>query len=252
MHPRVQRLVATVRRRVRDRVVVAARDDHKTHREDIAARYLSGSGLEIGPLNFPLRVPPGVRLTYVDRQPHDELVAEYGAMYPGAAIVAPDVVDDGERLAAFADASQDFVVANHMLEHTQDPVATIAHHLRVLRPGGVLFYALPHPHHTFDAPRERTTVAHVLADHEHGPERSRRDHYAEWSSLVQGVADEHLDGHVAQLEAADANIHFHVWEPLGFAALLAEVAERELVPPFALELLQASGHEFLVVLRRAG
>jgi SAM-dependent methyltransferase len=178
------------------------------------------------------------------------LVAEYGAMYPGAAIVAPDVVDDGERLAAFGDATQDFVVANHMLEHTEDPIATIAHHLRVLRPGGVLLYALPHPEHTFDAPRARTSVEHLLADHSEGTPRSRREHYAEWSRLVQGVAERDLDGHVAQLEAADANIHFHVWEPLGFAALLQAVAERELVPAFALELLQHSAHEFLVVLRR--
>jgi SAM-dependent methyltransferase len=250
MHPRAQRLVATVRRRVRDHIVAAAREDHKTHREDIAARYLRGAGLEIGPLNFPLRVPPGVRVTYVDRQPHHELVAEYGAMYPGAAIVAPDVIDDGERLATVGDASQDFVVANHMLEHAQDPIATIAHHLRVLRPGGVLFYALPHPDHTFDAPRARTTVEHLLADHEEGARRSRREHYAEWSRLVQGVADEHLDGHVAQLETADANIHFHLWEPLGFAGLLQALSERELVPAFALELVQQSGHEFLVVLRR--
>jgi SAM-dependent methyltransferase len=250
MRARAQRLVATARRRVRDRVVAAAAEDHKTHREDVAARYLRGSGLEIGPLNFPLRLPPGVRVTYVDRQPHRELVAEYGAMYPGAAIVAPDVVDDGERLASVADGSQDFVIANHMLEHTQDPIATIAHHLRVLRPGGVAFYALPHPGHTFDAPRARTTVEHLLADHEHGADRSRREHYAEWSRLVQGVAEEHLDGHVAQLEAQDANIHFHVWEPLGFAALLAALAERAVVPPFGLELLQQSGHEFLAVLRR--
>jgi hypothetical protein len=32
----------------------------------------------------------------------------------GRPLVAPDVVDDGARLASFADASLDFVIANHV------------------------------------------------------------------------------------------------------------------------------------------
>src|SRR3954447_19465254 len=70
--------------------------DRKTIREDVAARYLRGHGLEIGALNLPLRLPRGADVTYVDPQPHDELVREYGVLYPGATIVAPGIVDDGE------------------------------------------------------------------------------------------------------------------------------------------------------------
>jgi ferredoxin len=36
--------------------------------------------------------------------------------------VEVDVVDDGERLESFADASLDFVVSSHFLEHCQDPI----------------------------------------------------------------------------------------------------------------------------------
>src|SRR5262249_6184493 len=115
------------RRELRN-AVVGRPVDRKSVREDVAARFLRGEGLEIGPLNFPLRLPRSAKVRYVDRQPHDELVAEYGAMYPGAAIVDPDVIDDGERLGSFADASADFLVANHMLEHTEDPIGTIAAH----------------------------------------------------------------------------------------------------------------------------
>jgi predicted SAM-dependent methyltransferase len=74
-----------------------------------------------------------------------------------------DVIDDGSRLASFGDQSIDFVVANHVLEHLEDPVAALHHWLRVLRPRGVLFLTLPDAQHTpFDAARERTSVEHLL------------------------------------------------------------------------------------------
>jgi len=243
--PRLDHRLARLRREARDRVLGRGEPDLKVVREDLAVRYLRGSGIEIGALNFPMRVPPGVHVRYVDRQSGEELRAEYGAMYPGVPIVAPDVLDDGERLATFADGSLDFVIANHMLEHTEDPVGTLRHHVRVLRPGGVLFLALPHPVHTFDAPRERTTVEHVLRDHAEGPERSRRGHYEDWARNVREVAEDDLPEYVRTLEAERANIHFHVWEPQGF---LAMIAAAEL--PATLECLLRTGHEYVVILRR--
>jgi ubiquinone/menaquinone biosynthesis C-methylase UbiE len=54
-------------------------------------------------------------------------------------LVAPDVIDDGERLAAFGDESQDFVIANHFIEHCEDPIEAVTNALRVLKPGGILY-----------------------------------------------------------------------------------------------------------------
>ena len=246
LRARLNHLAARARRRARDRALGSGAPDVKTHREDLALRYLGGEGIEIGALNFPLRVAPGVTVRYVDRQPHDELVAEYGVLYPGAEIVAPDVLDDGETLATFADASVDFVIANHMLEHTEDPIGTLGHHLRVLRPGGVLFLGLPDARATDDAGRERTTVEHLLRDHREGPAVSRRGHYEEWARHWEKVDASDVASRAAELEAQQANIHFHVWEPETFVALLLE-----LDLPAELELVQRSGHEFVIVLRKS-
>ena len=69
--------------------------------------------------------------------------------------------------------SQDFIVANHFLEHCEDPIRTIETHLGKLKPGGVLFYAVPDKRYTFDFRRPVTPLEHMVADHEQGPERSR-------------------------------------------------------------------------------
>src|SRR5215212_7552941 len=54
-----------LRRRVRD--VTYGDPDGQTVREDAARRYLRGSGVEVGALHLPLRVPRTVTVRYVDR-----------------------------------------------------------------------------------------------------------------------------------------------------------------------------------------
>jgi SAM-dependent methyltransferase len=220
--------------------------DRKTIREDIALRFLREEGIEIGALDFPLRLPRGTRVRYVDyldatglRETHDSTLRE------GRPLIAPDVVDDGARLASFVDGSLDFVVANHMLEHVEDPIAALQHQLRVLRPGGILYLTLPDARWTFDAPRERTTPEHLLRDHREGPQVSRLEHYEECARLIEGHRGEMAEQRAQEMEAQGLRPHFHVWEPLTFAGFLAAVDL-----PCSLELLQASVGEFAVVLRK--
>jgi SAM-dependent methyltransferase len=216
-------------------------------RDDLAFRYLRGDGIEIGALNAPLRVPASARVRYVDHAGPDELreiYAEELSMH-GWPLVEPDVIDEGERLAKFPDESLDFVIANHMLEHVEDPIEALLHFLRVLRPGGILFLTLPDARRTFDRLRARTTVEHLLRDHRDGPEVSRREHYEEWARFIEGVADEDVARRADQFATERARHHFHVWELDTFLAFLIA-----LEPPADLEAAQATEKEFAVVLRK--
>lgn len=118
-------------------------------RGDLARELLRGSGLEIGARHLALAVPPEARVRYVDRMTVDDLRAHYPEL-AGRPLAPVDVVDDGERLSAIAAESVDFIVANHFLEHCEDPIQTIETHLGKLRPGGILFYAVPDKRYTFD------------------------------------------------------------------------------------------------------
>jgi SAM-dependent methyltransferase len=217
-------------------------------REAIARRFVQGSGIEIGALHNPLRVPRGADVRYVDRMTVPELREQYPEL-AAEPLVDVDVIDDGERLESFADGTQDFVIANHFLEHSQDPLRALANMFRVLREGGVLYLAVPDKRFTFDAKRPPTPLAHVLDDYRHGPERSRRGHFEEWARLVDDTPESEVQARVEVLLARDYSIHFHVWTQTDALELLL-VVRRELEIPYDLEVAVRNGHENVFVLRK--
>jgi predicted SAM-dependent methyltransferase len=233
--------------RLRDRLLTPLLNLRlEQRRRRLARRYLLGSGLEIGALHRPLRVPARASVRYVDRM--DD--AHLGEQYPDLAaetLVEVDVIDDGETLGTQPDASADFIIANHFIEHTEDPLGTLENHLRVLRPGGILYLAVPDRRLTFDAARPPTPLQHVIDDHADGPRESRRQHQEEWARLVDKVAPSEVQARISALEETDYSIHFHVWTPSEFLALLEYARERN---PFSIEEVQSNGHEFIAILRR--
>jgi predicted SAM-dependent methyltransferase len=220
----------------------------RLRRRHISRLYLRGEGLEIGALHRPLRVPASVSVRYVDRMDVADLRAHYPELRK-AHLVDVDIIDDGETLGSQADASADFIIANHFIEHTQDPIGTIANHLRVLRPGGVLYLAVPDRRHTFDVDRTPTPVDHIMRDHRDGPAWSRPIHQEEWARLVEKVAPEGVAERVRWLEDHDYSIHFHVWNPDEFRLLLEFARDHEHLP-FTIEQVARNGHEFIAILRR--
>ncbi len=231
-------------------------------RAQFAAHYLSGEGLEIGPLHQPLAVPAHVRKRNVDRMSAPDLRREYPEL-AGWDLSDVDVIDDGETLATIAAESQDFIVANHFLEHTENPIGTIETHLGRLKPGGILFYAVPDKRYTFDFRRPVTPIEHMVADYEQGPERSRAGHYEEWCRLVideesdsvgtgeQAASEEWVLRRARELEAAKYSIHMHVWTQAEFLKLILALRERS-GEGFDIEAAGRVAIEFIVVLRKAG
>src|SRR5947209_3908422 len=215
-------------------------------RPDVARAYLRGRGIEIGALHRPLRVPHAVRVSYLDRLPREELYRQYPNL-AGHDLVPVDIVDDAERLARVADASQDFVIANHFLEHCQDPIGTLLHFFRVLRDQGILFLTVPDKRYTFDRDRPVTPLEHLLADHGGGTELSKREHVSEFARLVLKVDPEEVQREVDRLLATDFSIHYHVWTQTELMELLLELRQRV---PFEIELFLRRAYEVLMVLRK--
>jgi SAM-dependent methyltransferase len=223
-------------------------------RHELGVELLRGSGIEIGALHLPMVLSAGVSVRYVDRMTMLELRAHYPDL-DGHDLAPVDVVDDGERLSTMEPESVDFIVANHFLEHCEDPIGTIKTHLGKLRPGGVLFYAVPDKRYTFDFRRSPTRLSHLIADHENGGQGSRQEHHLEFARLVypegDGPPDEQaVREHVAAIEATSYSIHFHVWTQADLLELMLHCQRR--LGSFEIEAVRRNGLENIVVLRKHG
>lgn len=222
--------------------------DSTSVRSFIARHYLRGEGLEVGALDKPMPVPPGVKVRYVDRMAREDLLRQYPELV-GKKLVPVDIVTDGEALQGVGYASQDFVIANHFLEHCEDPIATLKNFLRVTRPGGVLFITLPDKRFTFDRERPETTYEHLLRDHREGPEGSRREHFSEWVRFIGHKSGPEADQESAKLLAMKYSIHFHVFTGSGTLEIL-ERLRREEGLEFRTEVFFQNEEEFVLILRR--
>lgn len=138
-------------------------EDLTSNRAELAQRWITGAGIEIGALHQPTSVAPGVTVRYVDYRTQTENQARYPEL-SDRKIAATDILDDGFILRKVSDDSQDFVIANHALEHSPDPYGTLLVWKQKLRRRGVLYFAVPVAEKCYDHGRPLTTLDHFLED----------------------------------------------------------------------------------------
>jgi predicted SAM-dependent methyltransferase len=231
----------------------------RTEKRARAARWLSGSGIEIGALHNPLPVPDGVDVRYVDRLPETELRRHYQEL-EGEPLVPVSVIGDAEDLSTLADDSVDFVIANHLLEHLENPIKGLREMTRVLRSGGILYLALPDPRVTFDRNRALTPVEHVVDEYRNGTSATREAHFTDWVENVEPLVEWMQQAKVAtgpqrvrELLDIDYSIHFHVWRADTFFEFLVTATQLAGVEIEPLEFLAcdgASDDEYIFVFRK--
>ena len=142
------------------------------------------------------------------------------------------------------------MIANHFVEHCADPIGTLKNLVRVVRPGGILYIALPDKRYTFDAPRPSTPFEHLVRDHDEGPEWSRRGHFEEWAKYVEPIEVPNRPRRSAdELEAIDYSVHFHVWQQSEMLQMICNLQTRFGLP-FDIELCAKNGMEVIIVLRK--
>jgi predicted SAM-dependent methyltransferase len=242
--------LSCVVRKFGDKTVVFTRTFRTRNcpRSTLASRYLRGSGIEIGALHNPMGVPAGCKVSYVDRMNVHDLRQQYPELIDKP-LVDVDVIDDGEKLLTFGASSQDFIIANHFLEHTQDPIGTIKRHLEVLRPGGIVCMAVPDKRETFDYKRPVTPLEHLYRDHHEGPTWSYMDHVREWVGLVGDLSGEALHKEVREVVDKQYSIHYHVWTQNELLEFLVDI-RRRLFLPFDVVAISLNGYESIVILKK--
>ncbi|MCY3022098.1 MAG: glycosyltransferase, partial [Planctomycetota bacterium] len=197
-------------------------------REDLAERYLSGVGIEVGARQRPLPVPPAAKVRYVDALTKEEAQRRFPEL-SGMTLVDPEIIDNGQALAAIADGSLDFCIQNHVLEHMRNPVGALRNWLRILKAGGAAYVAVPDRSNTLDRGRPVATLEHLLLDDQQLDRAAcDRGHYVEWAVHVNGCErGPAAEARAAELEALDCGIHFHVFDEALFRETLAEACRAQ-------------------------
>jgi SAM-dependent methyltransferase len=226
-------------------------------------------GLEIGALDLPMIEPHEGRCDFADYHSTEE-VKGIAAQHPDT---NPDFVPNIDYVVADGyDAvprDYDWIAAANVLEHIADPIGWLRTMSDHLKPGGILFLALPDKTYTFDVHRNLTTFSELVAWHQAG---LKRPSFQQVFDFVYNFAPRHTvydiwkgklpsppsKGFAAAMEAARISdtlshqVHCSVFTPESFVALMREIKEAGLIgyqvisvrPPARKTL------EFFAVLRR--
>jgi len=225
------------------------------NREYISKYFIvNGEGIEIGAMDSPLPLNKEVKVNYLDRVTKEEQIK----IFPDLDInllVNIDIIGDGETLNGIEDNSQNFVIANHMLEHCQNPILTIQNFLRVLKSDGIIFLAIPDKRFTFDKPRKLTSWDHMLKDFKEGPAWSENDHYFNFVKHTyhgEGKTNKEIEQVIKNLRQQNFSIHFHVWDHSSLIEFFFKL-KSELFFPLNIEFSMAgiqNSKESIFILRK--
>lgn len=228
----------------------------------IANKYIKGTGLEIGALHAPLLVSKFAQVKYVDIVSREISVSKFPELDPKK-IVEVDYITDGFTLRGIKKNSFDFLIANHVLEHTPNPIQVLENWLSVLKVGGVVFFVLPNLNHTFDRGRSLTTIDHLvddyrfyqnLGDNELGDHNLK--HYLEWvrisdyNILKKKRTENEIGNHAKKLNAENSEIHFHTFNKGSITKLLNYVEKNMFKPFFLQEIIDGRGGEIITVIQK--
>jgi SAM-dependent methyltransferase len=217
-------------------------------RNAIASKFLKGSGLEIGAFTQPTDLPPDFHIEYYDKFPPVEIRKMYDENW-GRPLVEPHYHGDAQLLEGIGDKTFDFIVANHVIEHLEDPITFIKSVLYRLNPDGHAMIAAPNKRFSFDSDRQLTTFQHLLDDYNHGSSRSRKTHYFDWACNVDKLQGEDAKNRAQHLDESDFSIHYHVWDENSFVNFITSVIQF-LDLPMSLVLNYSANAEIIVILQK--
>lgn len=185
--------------------------------------FLKGNGIEIGAFGEPAHLPEGCSVSYFDAL--DPATAQ--KRFPdidASTLVEVDIIGDIDKrdLRKQGKGTQDFVVANHVIEHVACPIAMIEDMFFITRPEGRIAIAAPDKRYTFDKERSLTSFEHLEEEYKNGVDEVDDEHYMDFlRHVAKHVFEEpgrDIKGDIAWVRARRE--HAHVWDSNSFLDFL--------------------------------
>lgn len=147
---------------------------------------MRGDGLEVGAFFNPFDYnKQTTKMIYADRYSREELINLYkhNPEVKIDKIVDANVIYNVHQDLWGKDVF-DFICASHVFEHLYNPVKVLVHWFNAIKENGYIFLVIPDKEHTFDKPREVTTVDHLINDYKNDVKEADLDHYKDFYSNV--------------------------------------------------------------------
>ncbi len=226
-------------------------DEAHNMRIFLANKYITGKGIEIGATYLPLPVPHEAKVRYVDIVSEQELYELYPDIRKHR-LAHIDIIDDGEKLSTVKDSSQNFVIANHFLEHTVDPIGTLLTFYRVLKREGIMYLCVPDKRYTFDFDRPLTPLKRLIDFHEH-PKHAETAKYNLFLEVAEKIekwpTKKEQTDRAEKLMDQNFSIHYNVWTQRDLLELLLYTT-RTYKLKLDIEAFAKNEHEMIVILRK--
>ena len=215
----------------------------------VSEKYLKGRGLEIGAFHAPTPFIDGCEADYMDQMSIDDIKKRFPE-FEDHYCVYPNIIDNGEVLGKIKDNIYDFLIANHMIEHTENVFKTIQNHLRVLKKDGILYYAIPDKRFTFDKNRDLTTYEHLKTEYLYGSENFRYEHFLDVAINISNLKGEEAIEVAKKYSEDGLDTHFHVWTSETFIDHMQSAINDKILNVEILEHTHEMDFESITVLKK--
>ena len=152
-------------------------------------------------------------------------------------------IGEAAHLKDVNDASYDFVLSCHSLEHVANPIKALKDWSRVMKTKGRLVLVLPDKEFTFDNKRPVTTLAHLIEDYKNNTTEEDSTHFEEVIEMHDFKHDAFVQSKEDLIKRTNLNIenravHHHVFNLDLVKELLVycdfEMVHQQTYPPFHL------------------
>jgi len=187
---------------------------------DFVEKHLSGHGLELGAQAAPFKTNQHTSMSYADKYTVDEMFEDLKVkrQIKKEDITKPDFIVFDAFSFDIVDDFFDFFCCSHVIEHTCNPIGAIEEWLRVVKPGGYVYFICPDKRETFDYDRPITPVSHLVEDYENDSVTTEYAHYLDCCTIINKAPTEAQRYYINQ-----KNIHVHVFTEESIMSLLSYI-----------------------------
>ena len=183
---------------------------HDEYYSSMAKKFCKGSGLEIGSLHSRLNINADVKIVdFIDT----ETLKENYKTDPNINVddIWPvDIVANAWSMPTVKNNSVDFVASSHVLEHLPNPAIAIEEWIRVVKPGGIVFFIVPDMRYTFDKKRKLTPVEELLEKYKTKTDKVTYKAYEDFVTLTYEHTNYSADS-IQKMYEDQSNIHVHTF-----------------------------------------